>query len=341
MINVISSFGDLIKIKDEIVSFYKEVSYAYFLSPEYCFNSYKSFHSDEIDHGLYFIVNREKQKIVGYIPLVLNKKGILKFINDSDTDFLSEVGCFSYNDYKKIIQDITTNTMIKRIDLNNFPIDAKFPHYLKHFLGLGTVIYGFNNHSYLQSQNEVSLIKHLSSSGRSELKRIVKKNADFEFKIFKNNIAFPKEKLIKLRSKMIENGSRNSNFFSDKLIDFVENLYIQQEIEIFTNNSEDRFVSASIVLKNETSKKMIWMDLYDDEQYINLSAYIEYIHILDEGNNNYLNFGRGSYDYKAKNFQPKVENLYNLRYSKSKWDFFFTNYYPIKEFIKRIIKSTK
>ena len=340
MLNIISSVEELNELKDELVTFYRGCDYKYFLSPEYCIQSYETFHNQERDN-VFFIINKDKNKITGYMPLIIDSRGVLKFINDKDTDFLSEVGRFTFNDYKKIVQEILSNTFIKRIDLNNFPIDAKFPHYLKHFLGMGCIISGFNNHSYLQCHDEISLLKHLSSSGRSELKRISKKNADFTFTICAYPTPFPKNKLITLRKKMIESGERDINFFNDKIVEFIEKLYVNEEIEIFTKKNEDQFISASIVLKNETGKKLIWMDLFNDQHYINLSAYIEYIYSLDAEKNNYINFGRGSYDYKAKNFQPTIETLYNLRYSKSKWDFYFTNYYPIKEFVKRIVRAKK
>ncbi|MNL38882.1 hypothetical protein D3C87_1611270 [compost metagenome] len=86
---------------------------------------------------------------------------------------------------------------------------------------------------------------------------------------------------------------------------------------------------------------MVWIDLYADVQLINLSAYVDYIDHLRGSSPLLLSFGRGSYDYKARNFQPDLQNLYNLRYSKNKFDFFFSHYQGIKQFVKRLVRERK
>ena len=342
MLRVISSFEELKSIELELHSFYETYEANYFSSPAYCIKAYELFYNPTESNSIYFIIKKANDKIVGYIPFYIDTKGILKFIYDKHTDFLSEVGNqFDFNDYKKIAQKIENNTLIKKIDLDNLPSDAKLLHYFKHFFIKGCSVYSYNNHSFLSANAADSLLKNLSSSGRSELKRICKKNSQFAFKVFAQNEAFPKKQLEVLRLKMIANGSRSNKFLDENTLNLIEHLFQRGEVELFSKTLANEFVSSSIVLKNRKCKRMVWLDLYDDIQYINLSSYIEYIDYLDSNGMNYFNFGRGSYDYKAKNFQPNCENLYNLRYSKSKWDFFFTNYYPIKQFVKRIVKSKK
>ena len=340
MLRIISTFEELKSIEAELNAFYETYQSDYFLSPSYCIKAFELFYNSDDSNALYFITKREKNGINGYIPLFINSKGTLKFIYDIHTDFLSEVGNqFDFNDFKKIAQEIEKNKKIKRYDLDNLISESKLLHFFKHFFNKGCSVYCYNNHSFLISNENQGLLKHLSSSGRSELKRIYKRNSQFGFKIFTNTEIFPRKDIEQLRLRMIENGSRSIDFLDKNILDLIEYLFQKGEVELFSKIREDEFVSISIVLKNTSGKQMVWLDLYDDIQSINLSSYIEYIYNLDENGLKYFNFGRGSYDYKAKNFQPNCENLYNIRYSKSKGDFYFTNYYPIKDFVKRIIKG--
>ena len=341
MLTVIRSFEDLMSIELDLNAFYKSFKEYYFLSPGYCIKAYELFYNVNDTNSIYFIIKRVDDKIVGYIPLYINTKGILKFIHQKHTDFLSEVGSqFNFNDYKNITQKIEKNSLIKKIDLDNLHSESKMLHFFKHFFMGRCSVYSYNNHSFLKTKEKGGMLIHLSSSDRSELRRIHKKTK-FIFKIFTHTEIFPRNKIESLIVKMISNGSRENNFLESNTLNFIEYLFEKGEVEIFTKTINSQFVSASVVLKNKVGKRMVWIDLYDDIPYINLGSYIEYINYLNENGIKYLNFGRGSYDYKAKNFKPNCENLFNFRYSKSKWDFFFTNYYPIKEFAKRFLKAKK
>lgn len=340
MLEVISTFEELKNIESELNAFYDMFQVSHFLSPSYCINAYELFFNTDNSNSLYFIIKRDANNIVGYIPLYINAKGTLKFVYDKHTDFLSEEGNqFNFNDFKKIARGIDNYNIIKRIELDNLISESKLLHFFKHFFSKGCNVYSYNNHSFLFSYANEGLLKHLSSSDRSELKRILKKNNQFSFKVYTCNDVFPKKEIELLRLKMIQSKTRTNDFLSKNTLHLIESLYQKGEVELFSKSSIDALVSLSIVLKNNCGKRMVWIDLYDNIKYINLSAYIEYIEYLDLNSLKYLNFGRGSYDYKAQNFQPNCENLYNFRYSKSKWDFFFTNYYPLREFVKRILKS--
>lgn len=342
MLNIIYTHKELRENESDLISFYKSIKQAHFLSPNYCIKAYELFCDKSESYQIYFIVKRINDKIVGYIPMYINGSGVLKFIYDKHTDFLYEVGCqFDYNDFKKITQGIKTNSDIKKIDLDNLPSGSKLLNYFKHFFKGECSIFSYNNHSYLIKNGVGSLLQHLSSSQRSELKRVLKKTDNYVFRVYSYPDGFPECETEYLRLKMISNGSRKRDFLEPQTIDMIKYLYAKGELEIFSKVSNDNFVSESFVLKNDNGGRMIWIDLYDDINYINLSSYIEYINHIDSAGFKFISFGRGSYDYKAKNFQPICENLYNFRYSKSKWDFFFTNYYPIKEFVKRIIKTRK
>jgi len=312
MLTVISSFEELKGIESELADFYKTFDANYFLSPLYCIKAYELFTNDD---SIYFIIKRDKSIIVGYIPLLIDVKGTLKFIFDKHTDFLSEVGFqFDFNDYKKITQEIKKNPTIKKIDLDNLHSESKLLHFFKHFFTKGCSVHSYNNHSFITTKEKGGLLKHLSSSNRSELKRICKKTSSSTFNVIMHPEQFPKKEIDVLRLKMIENGRRDLTFLNESTVSLIEYLYENGEAEIFSKSLNNQLVSASVALKNKVGKRMVWIDLYDDIQYINLSSYIEYIYYLNEKDVRYLNFGRGSYDYKAKNFLPNCENLYNLRY---------------------------
>lgn len=278
--------------------------------------------------------------ITGYLPLYIDEKNIIRFIFDKHTDYCGCVGGITdHHMVKELCKIIENDTTIKGLEFENLLPSDPLLNYTRHHLGIGTVISSYNNHSFLKALPGEGLLKHLKSLEKSKLKRILKKNEAFSFETLDNKQDFPMQKIKALRHRMIETKRRESGFLDDNYIDFIRSLYEGGELEIFAKIDNDHLISASFVLINNCGSRIVWIDLYDDVPFINLSAYIEYIQHLDKNNIVFLSLGRGSYDYKSKNFLPQIENLYNLRYHKSKFHFLFTNFHPIKQFVKRLIRK--
>ena len=63
---------------------------------------------------------------------------------------------------------------------------------------------------------------------------------------------------------------------------------------------------------------LVWIDMYDDSKMINLYNYILAISSLSAEESVKINFGRGSYNYKIKNFLPVEKKLYSMYIFSSK-----------------------
>ncbi|WP_353661128.1 hypothetical protein [Hydrogenimonas sp. SS33] len=69
----------------------------------------------------------------------------------------------------------------------------------------------------------------------------------------------------------------------------------------------------------KTDTYLLWIDIYNDTPLINLSSYVSLIKSLCETENETfrIDFGRGLYDYKIKNFLPEIELQYSYYYAKN------------------------
>ena len=66
-----------------------------------------------------------------------------------------------------------------------------------------------------------------------------------------------------IKNNMISRRTRNRDFFGNKFIDVIYELYKIGEVEVFTKQQNNNHVSASIVLVNDKiNYKMVWFDLY-------------------------------------------------------------------------------
>ena len=341
MFQVISNIADIRAIQVNLEQVYQQHQPLSFYSPQYILNAAALFGTAAPKSELFFVIYKIKQQVTHYIPLYIDHKHTLRFIFDRHTDYCACIGPpINFVMVKELVKLITDHPGVKRIEFDNLLADDPLLNGFRHFLKSGTAISCYNNHSFIELTGGKLYFDQLKSKEKSELKRVQKKNENFPFEVFSNNKPFPGHQIQQLRDQMIASKSRDADFFDHPFMALSEALYQAGELEVFSKLDKGELVSASMVLKNK-NYRMVWIDLFADIQFINLSAYIDYIQYLEQFPQTTFSFGRGSYDYKAKNFQPKLQNLYNLRYSKSKWDFYFFNYYPIKLFVKRLIKEKK
>ena len=341
MLEVIIDIKILNDLKLELEEVYnKHVGWS-FNSPTFFLTAYKEFKFESDKTQLFFIVMRENNKIVSYIPLYIDKKNTLRFIFDLHTDFCGVIGQKpNFNFFKDVSKVILKESKINKISLDNLLPDDPLLNHLKNFLGVGAAISCYNNHSFIHSDIEKGYFSKLKARQRSELFRVSKINKAYAFKVFDAPDDFPFEEIVALRNKMISRGWRDKSFFDNKFIKFCQKLYDSNELVLITNWQQNELVSIVFVFKNEVQKLFtFWLTLYDaDVKYINLTTYVDFISSLEKKGDYYISFGRGDYSFKST-FCPSIQNLYNLRYSKSKFDFMFTNYYLLKYFLKRIIKK--
>lgn len=341
MFSVIKQFNELKALLPALDVVYQKHQSLSFYSPAYILNAYEQFLLVDEKNQLFFISYQIKGEIVNYVPLYIDAKQTLRFIFDIHTDYCACIGPdLNFGALKDLAKLLLEEPNVKRLEFENLLPNDQILNSFKHFLGLGAVITCYNNHSFVSKSQEIDFFAHLKSNQKSELKRVQKKNEAYPFEVFDGSKPLPVSELKQLRAAMIANKSRDQHFFDDAFFHFAQLMYAAGELEVFSKWDGTSLISASMVLKNK-QYRMVWIDLYADVQFVNLSAYVDYINYLQQFPELLFSFGRGSYDYKAKNFQPQLQNLYNLRYSKSKFSPLFSHYQGIKQFVKRLVKERK
>lgn len=341
MVVIVEDITELLKIKSEIERVYTTNEELCLSSPSFVLSSIKNFYEEDKDFSLFFVLNKHEEQIESYLPMYIDKNKTLRFIFDTHTDYCGVIGKKVNNNFlKDFAKIIKSDNRIKRLDFENLQLNDSLLNSLKYHLKLGACIYASNSHSYIYSSKEKGYFSSLKTKDRSELKRVLKKNANSAFFVFSYPQEFPYDAIVKLRDEMIADGHRTKDFLDSRFLSLIKEMYENDELIVIANAIEDKMVSVVFTFKNKTQKTfMFWITLYNQNvQYINLASYLNFITAVEFEDDYRIGFGRGDYAFKGT-FSPKVENLYNLRYSKSKFDFYFTNYHPIKEFIKRLVKG--
>ncbi|MCP5534609.1 MAG: hypothetical protein H7A51_00055 [Akkermansiaceae bacterium] len=293
---------------------------------------------------LFVIVGVERNAIEYIFPFELNK-GTLRFIGDNHSDYcmplISNCIANKYALFKRIFKIILAEGHIRRLALYNLPHDADILNYSKTILGNKAYVYSYTevSHLLLEGKDALSAIRHLNSSSKSELKRVIKYHQKTEHRVVTNSAAFPRTEIISLKEAMIKNGLRDKRFFDGSLEKTCKTMFDGGHLVVSLLEKDCEVQSASLVLKYGNTRLM-WVDLYNDIKMINLYNYVKYIDYelaLNQGVN--IDFGRGGYDYKVKNFQPNMLNLYNLEFSKRFMDSPRNYYMTTRRFIKSIIKK--
>lgn len=336
MFQIINNINDLKKIKEQLNLVYQNHKSLSFYSPDYIINSFELFLEKNKNNQLYFVIIKEKTTIINYIPWYIDSKKTLRFIFDKHTDYCGIIGAIIDNKkFNKVFRNILKNKVFKKIELNNLMPNDPLLNYFKSTLGSGVFIAANNNHCYLNFSNNRHYFDTLNSKERNNLNKI--NSLDLDFKVINNNSLFPMKEIFYLNQKMKNDNLRTAKFFNENFYKLTEKLFISGDLELAVTYNKDSICSISFVLINQaTNSRMIWISMYENSiKNVLLKSYFDYIKYLHQPQNTTLSLGRGAYDYKLNNFQPLVENLYNIRYSNSKYDFFFSNYFGLKQFIKR------
>lgn len=343
MIKIIEDIEELISLNSELEKVYKSNGYWCMISPTLIISFFNFLSKQNKDIVLYIVLNINNDEVESYLPLYIDESETLRFVFDVHIDYCGIIGKKVESKFLKDLSNlIQTDNRIQRVDFDNLLLNDSLLNGLKYYLKFGACISSYNSHSFILSSKEHGYFKSLKSRDRSELLRVAKKNNNTVFSTFYYPDPFPLKEILTLRDKMIFNGYRNKDFLNESFLLIIESLYKSKELILISNLIDDDMVSIVFTFKNNLQKSYIfWIALYDKNiQYINLTSYLNFI-LQNEFEDNYCySFARGEYAFKTT-FSPVTENLYNFRYSKSKWDFFFTNYYPIKEFVKRIVKTRK
>jgi|GEM_PF-6912052 hypothetical protein len=303
--------------------------------------------NDKLFLLLYFEHGKNEKDPSAIFPFFIDKNGTLRFIADIHSDYSTfliaeKQSSQTYTIFKEIQKTITEKSGWKSIELRNLsqrdPYIALFTTLFDH----KQITFHSNGSSSLRLKPENDLSKcfyHLNSKKRSELKRIRKQYAETKSMVVSHPQPFPESTLKNLSETMIKSGMRDPEFLNDRLLNVIRAVYNAGNLFIHQiSDAEGRPLAVNLILPQQNNNFLFWIDLFIDTKNINLYSYLAYIeHLCKTCETVFtIDFGRGLYDYKIKNFLPVIELQYSFYYAK-KNSLFAT--YLIKLFSKLLIKN--
>ena len=260
IVKIYTNKTELLAIKEAWNALFDIGEYSVFQSFFYCYNSLSN---TSCPFVICLFVN---QRIIEIWPLeIINNK--LRFINDIHADFcdiLSDTNRSSIRDY------LIKNNQIGKLRLKNLTQDAKVIRKLNKIAHLYCFISEkFSVLSLSKTDSFPSNFTHFVYRQKRRLTRILKKFSSKQLLFHKVSKAFPKMEILGLRNLMVEKGNRGAGFVDDNFISLAEHLYNAGLLIVSVIKIKDNTSAISLIFNNE-NQYAFWVDLFDDEQMINL-----------------------------------------------------------------------
>lgn len=309
-------------------------SNSYFVTPfqSLTFNSLAWERHGEKNHLFIFIVLQSNTKLpLALFPCYVDGNHALRFINDEDCDFCSPLIRIGYEHNYALSEEISdfliNSKSFKRIKwvnlVGNSVVLSNFMPFMRCI-----VSYPINAFSYFyihSSKDGVAYIDSINqienAKDRNRLKKIGNKMKDANFIFYKKSnreTDYPSEIVTKLVDVMIKKGIRTKEYFNDQFLTFIKNMYERGILVIGVTFLKEEPVALSFSLIDNKKELIQWVALYLEKKY-NLWNVLQLVNYLyEKGGNIRLNFARGIYEYKLRNFRPIIEPLYCFYYSKTK-----------------------
>ena len=293
---------DILAIKESWDSLFAQGDYSVFQSFIYCYNSLSNTSSP------FVICLFAGEKITELWPLeFINNK--LRFINDTHADFCD---ILSATDSSLAKEYLIANNQIGKLRLKNLTQDSKVIKKLKRIACLNVhASINFLVLSLSKTDSFPSNFTHFVYRQKRRLMRILKKFSSEQLLFNNKSKVFPKKEILDLRNIMIDKGNRGHGFLDNHFLLLAEQLYNSGLLIVSVIKIKDDIAGISLIFNNE-NKYLFWVDLFDDQQMINLYHNTLFIKNITQNSDATFNFGRGAYDYKIQNYQPEVFELFEL-----------------------------
>jgi len=289
---------------------------------------------------LAIVIAYDSDKIKSIFPFYIDKRSRLRFINDLHADFCNPISIVDVN-FNEVIKVLRYSFKFRYFQLVNLKKESSLLDYsnITRCNVISDVDYSVLN---LNKGIFPDNCLDYKSKQKTEFRRILKLNKDKDYKIIDyTNTVFPKFQIEILREKMILLGTRDKNFLSNSQLLLIEELYLSGKL-VLSIVSQRGVVNAISFIINSPLEYLVWIDMYDDSKMINLYNYILAISSLSYEESVKINFGRGSYNYKIKNFLPLGKKLFSMYIFSSKYSelkFFFER--RVVQLIKRVYNKIK
>lgn len=304
-------------------------------------------------HGSLYIItiySHDNKKLEAIFPCYIDNNKYLRFINDRDTDFCNAIIdkdiVSDFRLYEELSDRIKKDDRIRGIRWDNLEYNN---HLKSALLPFFKVIYLHDINAYSKidiyhqdsDKSFLDAIRNINGQRRKKLKKELQQESNLRFLFLekREGFPFPKKEIYHLVHLMVTDKIRKQEYFSEEMIQFWMQMYDNNllTITLLFQNEEIKAINFLFhsINKNEYIK---WIILYADKRYnsiINLKL-IEYLYKEDFTT---INYARGIYDYKMKNYHPTVYCLYRLEIEKT-----FSNSLRglislNKHYAKKIIKS--
>lgn len=338
-VEIINNINNLLSYKREWDFMFSKKEYTFFQSFTYNYYSWKHILSLNKGNVLNIIFIRKDNKLIAILPFYIDRKKKLRFINDIHTDFCDILleKKFNFGELISSLPIVHSYSFINLTNQSNFLNIFSVNEFKYQYTESNITRYSYidiprgdfpNNHAFLRSKQ------------KSEFRRIKKLHVDSEHSTFHyENDKFPIELIKSLRIKMINLRIRDDKFLDDSLICLINDLYLKGEIIISMIKDSTGVQAISFILFND-NKYLFWIDMYDKSKMINILNYIFFITKFSKLHDVNIQFGRGDYSYKLKNFLPIVNNLNSISIFFNKFDLIFFKFYLyIIRFLKSIFKK--
>ena len=317
-IKIIDNIVDFKKLKSKWQYLYeKDNQYSVFQSFDFNYFSWTNDLQHQ-DSKLTIICVEIKNKICSIFPLYIDSEKRVRFINDTHADFCD---CLTTKtlDFQLVLDTIKDKFTYNQIKLINLQKGSKMLLLKNIPTVLKTSSYSFLN---LEMGNFPENCKIYKSKQKTEFKRIIKTNSIYTHSIISSEKSkFPLEEIQSLREEMISLGFRNKKFLPSSLIDLLKELYDRKFVVLSIVQDTSKVKAISFII-SRLENHMFWIDMFDDSKMINLFNYVSFISKKSFNNQININFGRGLYRYKIKNFLPNERYLHSILIYSSGWQEF-------------------
>ena len=340
-IKVISEIDEFFAYKNQWNTIFSNQHYSFFQSFEFNYYSWASELSNDKLNRLCIVLIENNDLVSVILPLYIDSKNRLRFINDRHADFCDALSNEKY-DFKIILSEINNQLKFDSVNFINLTKDSYLYHLYKEHSDTNNLLIPFAKYSDLYIPMGVfpDNVLRYRSKQKTEFRRVKKKNAGKDhYILLKDDSDFPINEIYQLRERMVRLGLRKANFLDEDRLLLLKELYNSNRILISIVKSKVNTNAISFISRNE-NEYLFWIDMYDNSKLINIYNYISFIENTSINDSININFGRGVYDYKLENFKPDIKQLFALYIYESKFKLtLFLVFDNIKNFLKLIYKK--
>lgn len=351
MIKIVSVIDNIKQFKAEWNVLFENDKYATpFQSFDYLSASLEFF--EEKEEKLYFVFIKDglAKLWVAVFPFIIDRNGVLRFINTLHTDFCGPLimpGYDNYNLYKELADYIKKDSCVKGLELYNIKGSYNITDVLSPYFPY-LIIYNCNHYSIISILKEsndkdcIDSIRTIPSKKKWNHRKILKElpeNTSFRLLSQNSKDEFPSQAIHMLCNKMVNLGIRTNEYFSENMFSFWKALYESNVLTVALIYDSNNVKAANLMLYDSKRNEFIsWITLYVGKSW-NLAINIKIVeHIYNNGGGG-INFARGIYDYKLTNFHPDVKPLFCVKIAKTRWGHFKNIVSIALHYSKPIIKS--